>query len=301
MCEGLLVLGELGRSRLNINARLLTLNRREPRRDRRQCRLVAFQLWTLEIIGRQPGLMLHQTISLTVMILSATLASAIQWNNRSGDENKTTLPLLLNVDVSGEEMSLIWSFNQTTTQIFGFRVRITDLDGNTQYKSPILQVSETEMVIRFQPEEDSLVCLEVLANITTIIHNKCEKVNLSIQRVVVGILAGAVFLIPCIIGLIFIIVKDQKKKRPERSSLPKYDRINSPDKIYVKITNIQGVANAIENNNDAVNEHRSKIQSITATGIDNTAFNIDSKNNPMKTGIISDRVTLDSQDSKNSM
>ncbi len=52
------------------------------------------------------------------------------------------------------------------------------------------------------------VCVHTLLNATYTIKKACETQDSSLVNMVVGILAGTVFLIPCVAAMVYILYKD---------------------------------------------------------------------------------------------
>ncbi|XP_052816992.1 uncharacterized protein LOC128243328 [Mya arenaria] len=195
---------------------------------------------------KHPGMALPKTI-LLALSLSATFAPTAQGSCSGSGNCETNNPLLIEVDVSGDEINIKWSFNATGSQVYGFRAQIYNNDEKLIFESPVLLNSETNMVLTLELDGKNSVCLKVLANATTSLLEKCEEVKINDLKMVIGILAGTIFLFPCTIALTYIVLKDRKIHKGEEYSKLEYESVE--EKPVIKHT-----AKAIDSTVDTISE-----------------------------------------------
>lgn len=127
----------------------------------------------------------------------------------------------INVEVNGNEIYASWKLNYSET-FYGFQTVIYKSDNSIRYKSPILHVSARSMTLEHDLDGKNMICVNVYKNVSTILVEKCEEIEMADLKIIIGILAGVVFLIPCIIGLSYVVYKDIKVTK-----LDEYDKLNS--------------------------------------------------------------------------
>jgi hypothetical protein len=111
-----------------------------------------------------------------------------------------------------------------SSMIYAYRITVKE-DGKEDeffYGPVTIHPSSDQFVIEsFELENIKLiVCLHVMANTTDVLYNKCTLVEDESLRGVVGILAGVIFLVPCIIALTLVVYYDRKHKREQKSNKP---------------------------------------------------------------------------------
>ena len=122
----------------------------------------------------------------------------------------------MQTEVGDNEIQLSWDFNSSDS-IYGFSAIILDEDNSTMYVSPILLSSERMITIGYDVTNvESLVCLRALINATEQLQAKCKRIKVSDFRIIIGILAGTIFIIPCIIVMACIIYKDYQVRKEEK-------------------------------------------------------------------------------------
>ncbi|XP_045194157.1 uncharacterized protein LOC123549807 [Mercenaria mercenaria] len=165
----------------------------------------------------------------------------------------------VNVEVDGNEISLSWKFNQSK-QIYGFQVKIYNTDDSTLYESPILHVSQRAMKLEEELDGKSKICITAFENSTKVLDEKCEKIEIKDLKIVIGILAGTIFLIPCLLALSYVIFKDYKVRQLEN---------------YEKISPILDRGKGIAYEEDIIVDEVKKtpIQGTNATDSDDTKVN----------------------------
>ena len=121
----------------------------------------------------------------------------------------------MQTEVGDNEIQISWDFNSSDS-IYGFSAIILDEDNATMYVSPILLASERMITIGYEvTNAESLVCLRALINATELLQAKCERIKVSDFKIIIGILAGTIFIIPCIIVMACIIYKDYQVRKEE--------------------------------------------------------------------------------------
>ena len=154
---------------------------------------------------------------LIIQLVGLALCSANQnCSNNSCAPIETIHTFEMEAELDGTMIHLSWNFNSSET-IYGFSSVILSPDNATLYQSPVLHSDERKMTMNYEltSSEDS-ICLQVMKNQTEVLAQKCEHVEVSDLKMVIGILAGTIFIIPCIIAMGFIIYKDYHVRKLER-------------------------------------------------------------------------------------
>ncbi|CAG2203784.1 unnamed protein product [Mytilus edulis] len=109
-------------------------------------------------------------------------------------------------------VSITWrSYNNSN--FYGYDITIFNEDGNKIYHSPTLHQSATKYSAQSSELRNGKyqVCLNVLQNETHSAGRVCNEISYLDLQIIVGILAGVIFLIPCIVALVYIICLDKKR------------------------------------------------------------------------------------------
>ena len=121
----------------------------------------------------------------------------------------------MKTELGEKEVHISWEFN-SSIPIYGFCSVILDKEKSVIYRSPMLQSNERKMTLSYElTDSDSLVCLRVMVNQTEILDQKCDSVEVSDLKIIIGILAGTIFIIPCIIAMACILYKDYNVRKQE--------------------------------------------------------------------------------------
>ena len=152
-----------------------------------------------------------------ILMVSFTMCSANQnCSNNICEPTETSYTFAMEAELDGTIIHLSWNFN-SSVPIYGFCSKILSPDNSTLYQSPVLHSNERKMTINYEltNSEDS-ICLQALINQTVILAQKCEQVEVSYLKIIVGILAGTIFIIPCVLAFVFIIYKDYNVRQLEK-------------------------------------------------------------------------------------
>ena len=164
------------------------------------------------------------------------------------------------ITINGDEILITWNISMETVPIYGFRATIADKDGEMLYTSPILHGGERSMIIKYELDGESSVCLGAMSNATDVIMEACEVVKISDLKMVIGILAGTIFLVPCGLGLGYIIYKDHKMRK-----MDEYEQLEHASEISeAPVLDKHSVAYAHDKTDQAAK--------VPNTGKDNAAF-----------------------------
>lgn len=121
----------------------------------------------------------------------------------------------MDVELDGEKIHLSWDFN-SSVPIYGFSGVILDPENSALYQSPVVQSTERKLTMNYALKDSkNSVCLRALANQSVVLVQVCKNVEVSDLKIIVGILAGTIFIIPCIVAMMFIIYKDYKVRQLE--------------------------------------------------------------------------------------
>ncbi|KAK7110033.1 uncharacterized protein [Littorina saxatilis] len=114
-----------------------------------------------------------------------------------------------------------WRLSDVWPNVQGFRVLCLhpgESEGEAAHTSPILDRALRSYALTDLEDGDYTVCVDVLQNRTQVLKRVCQAVRREGPNVLVGILAGAVFLLPCMVFVVYIILKDRaiRKKLADR-------------------------------------------------------------------------------------
>ncbi|XP_071175919.1 leucine-rich repeats and immunoglobulin-like domains protein 2 [Mytilus edulis] len=127
-------------------------------------------------------------------------------------EEKIIDKLKLKTEKEDDGVSITWrSYNNSN--FYGYDITIFNEDGNKIYHSPTLHQSATKYSAQSSELRNGKyqVCLNVLQNETHSAGRVCNEISYLDLQIIVGILAGVIFLIPCIVALVYIICLDKKR------------------------------------------------------------------------------------------
>ena len=168
------------------------------------------------------------TVTLLKLVLALCSVTASRFILSSATcPNCDTIQIETKIDDA--DIDIKWTINDTDTDIYGFRAVFKDSDGTTIYESPILHLSQRHIKIHQELSGETVVCVQVVANDSSVAYEQCKTVEITDLKAVIGILAGTIFLVPCIVGLAYIIYKDKQVTKAmdyeklEQSSLPEKD------------------------------------------------------------------------------
>lgn len=132
----------------------------------------------------------------------------------SNSNVKTQLGQNLNLvaEKGDNEVSLTWQ-RYNSSDFYGYEIVIFGEKGELVYSSPKLHPSVSEYTAKSEELKNGKyqVCLNVLHNETHVLGKACNEISYLNLQIVVGILAGVIFLIPCIIALTYIMCLDKRK------------------------------------------------------------------------------------------
>lgn len=186
----------------------------------------------------------------TIQVVLSTLFLLASANSNSANQICPNCESMeINLDVSGEEIDIQWTFNDSGTSVYGFRAVVYNNEHELQYQSPILHSSERHMSIHQALSGKTSVCIQPMWNESASAYEQCQLVDVKDLKAVVGILAGTIFLIPCIIGLVYIIYKDKQISREleyekleqssENSDVSTNGKVNEAFKIEMESVELQ--------------------------------------------------------------
>ena len=119
-----------------------------------------------------------------------------------------------------------WS-ESNSSLVHGFKLEVRQIDGSAHYDSAVLHPS----VSSFANSDPAFccgtfsVCIRILLNGTYTYHKECQIVDPHSTKFVIGIIAGSVFLIPCVGVLILVYVRDKKHKKEQGyKEVPKQEK-----------------------------------------------------------------------------
>lgn len=126
------------------------------------------------------------------------------------------------VEIRKGKIWMHWS-HLNSSLIYAYRIEvIEDGKGEEFFYGPVTIHSSSNYfkIESFDLKNTPLqVCLHVMANETYDLHVQCAFVEDKSLNSIVGILAGIIFLIPCVIGLSLVIYYDRKHRIKEESKM----------------------------------------------------------------------------------
>ncbi|KAK3603807.1 hypothetical protein CHS0354_042808 [Potamilus streckersoni] len=97
-----------------------------------------------------------------------------------------------------------------STDIYGFIVIVKNIDSGDMLTSPMIQSNVREYTIYQSSENSVIICVQVMGNSTVILMEECDKIVTFDMKMIIGIVAGAIFLVPAILIFAYIACKDKK-------------------------------------------------------------------------------------------
>lgn len=124
--------------------------------------------------------------------------------------NNIRLDILLQNDE--ETMLVSWLLEPKDTKIFGFHVTY-EVSGGESYDSSLLdKTTRTFTLHGLHKDESYIICVAAMADNITVAKDACADWSEPSLKIVMGILAGVIFLVPCFIIALWILRKDRKMK-----------------------------------------------------------------------------------------
>ncbi|XP_005101047.1 uncharacterized protein LOC101857953 [Aplysia californica] len=137
-------------------------------------------------------------------------------------DNRTFTHLNISLTNEGHAVNVDWSFASNDSRITGFVVcyRISERE---QYDSSKLGLQVRSFTLHsLHKDEDYEICVHAMIN-TTVIQESCAEWSEDSLKMVTGIMAGVLFLVPCLIALFWILYKDRRVSKM-------YNKLSHKDK-----------------------------------------------------------------------
>lgn len=133
--------------------------------------------------------------------------SSSEWQEQWNDTK-----LVLTLHSQGDSVTASWVFESNNTRFTGFVVTYR-INNREHYDSSKLGKYVRSFTLHsLHEDEDYVICVHAMVN-TTSVKDACEHWNETSVKMVVGIMAGTLFLIPCIIVVIWILHKDKQVRK----------------------------------------------------------------------------------------
>lgn len=136
-----------------------------------------------------------------------------------------------------------WTIADISHQVVGFRVLCmhqgqevsnqqkaeqTEQDTAAVHVSPILGTDlRSYTVTNVDADDHFIVCIDVLSNTTRVIKRVCEAILTERPNILAGILTGVIFLLPCLIFIAYVLIKDKKIKQSSYAVVQNKDQQKS--------------------------------------------------------------------------
>ncbi|XP_046552170.1 leucine-rich repeat-containing protein let-4-like [Haliotis rubra] len=151
--------------------------------------------------------------------------------------NPDTISLAISIKAVEDSITVTWTL-KSKDKIHGLLVTYVTKDA-TIFESPILNPNTSTYVIRDMKVVGSYrVCVHTLLNATYTIKKACETEDASLIQMLVGILAGTVFLIPCVAAMVYILYKDHHVMKAYEHLEGLEDIVITEGHIEVKCSNM---------------------------------------------------------------
>lgn len=141
-------------------------------------------------------------------------------NNKGSESKESSRDILLEISLSnsGDSLLVNWIFVSNNTQVSGFQVSYR-MNNREDFDSSSLDISVRSFALHsLHEDEHYVICVHAMIN-KTAVRKSCAEWSKSSMKMVVGILAGTIFLIPCIVVIVWILYKDYKMKQKNRLQL----------------------------------------------------------------------------------
>lgn len=130
------------------------------------------------------------------------------------DEKKWKQNLNLESEKESDGISLQWNrYNSSGFTFYGYEITILDENGQKIFTSPTLHNSARKYSAATSELHNGKykICLNILHNETQVIGSACNELSYIDLQIIVGILAGVIFLIPCVVALVYIMCLDKRQ------------------------------------------------------------------------------------------
>ncbi|XP_061188545.1 uncharacterized protein LOC133196700 [Saccostrea echinata] len=144
------------------------------------------------------------------------------------------------VEIRKGKIWIHWS-RVNSSLIYAFRISVKEMGSEDYFYGPVtIHSSSNSFTIEsFDLKNIKLkVCLHVMVNSSNDIYTKCTYVEDESLTSIVGILAGIIFLIPCMIALLLVVYYDRKHKLEQKSreqllkTSPESDSEDKSSEVY---------------------------------------------------------------------
>ena len=170
-------------------------------------------------------------------------------------------------DFESDTISASWTTGEHCTDIFGYFIDIVDNAGKKVYDTAIFHPI-TKSFTFTDPDlccGEIVVCLKVMLNQTYVFTEVCHKHYSAHAHMVVGILAGTIFLIPCIGVLIYVLYQDSLRKDTENNGKTSTNGdVSRMQQIWHHITRMTVMRNCFHRTHTNVQNHSVTVKTLDA-------------------------------------
>ncbi|KAK3086463.1 hypothetical protein FSP39_018777 [Pinctada imbricata] len=129
-----------------------------------------------------------------------------------------------------DTVSAVWSMGENCRHIYGYYLHIRDDDQKVVQDTVLLHPTTTSFTFT-DPKlccGEITICLKALLNNSFVFYQQCQTVYSFHAHMVIGILAGVIFLIPCAFILVYVAYHDYERNRKSEFSKAVQERIYGP-------------------------------------------------------------------------
>ena len=197
----------------------------------------------------------------------------VNFNEKKWKEN-----LNLKIEKESDGISLKWNrYNSSGFIFYGYEITIFDENSRKIYTSPILHISARKYSAATSEIHTGKykICLNILHNETQIIGSACNELSYIDLQIIVGILAGIIFLIPCVVALVYIMYLDKRKflqysVYSELSKSKKEKNVENPKMQNTEKKENNAKWTKVQNKKEGLNVPKITVQDYTLTNTRST-------------------------------
>ncbi|KAL3860349.1 hypothetical protein ACJMK2_010485 [Sinanodonta woodiana] len=116
----------------------------------------------------------------------------------------------IHIEKYDNTMVVKWTLDNSIS-IYGVIVIVKDIDsGDIMLTSPMIHRNVRDYTIDQISENSATICVQIMGNSTEILIEKCDNIVTFDMKMIIGILAGTIFLVPITIIVACVVYKDKK-------------------------------------------------------------------------------------------
>ncbi|XP_055892694.1 uncharacterized protein LOC129927440 isoform X2 [Biomphalaria glabrata] len=128
------------------------------------------------------------------------------------DNNWNSTQLTITLQSYKDSVTAYWTYESNNTQVTGFLVTYRINKREHFDSSKLGKYVRAFTLHSLHEDEDYVICVHAMVNATAV-KEACAHWNENSMKILVGIMAGILFLVPCIVVVILILVKDRQVRK----------------------------------------------------------------------------------------